>query len=277
MTANSENGNPKRELTGVLAATLGLVAIACGGDDDDDTKAGGGSGGKGGSTGTAGKGNTTAGKSGMTGEGGVGASSTGEGGAGGSPTIEDPDIEQLNLLLAAEYNAITAYSAGATLIGAAPDTDPLFGLAEVITKIAVDIQAQHKLHAVALVDAIEALGGTPVVETDIAADFEAPQALVDNPTISNVLKYAASAERGAAIAYNQVLAGLEDAKHRFIAASIEGDETQHFIVLAALVLGLADPGPNLGLDTAEDVVPEAFVSTVGDAGGLDTAPPDYFA
>jgi hypothetical protein len=272
---DSDGPNAKRELSGVLAATLGLVAIACGGDDDESmSPAGGGSAGEGGQNGAAGKGSTTAGKSGsMTGDGGM--PTTGEGGS--AQTSPDADIEPLNALLAAEYNAITAYSAGAGLIGDAPDTDPLYGLADVIIKIAVDIQAQHKLHAAALVEAIEALGGVPIEEDGVAAAFMAPEALSMNPTISNVLKFAASAERAAAIAYNQVLAGLEDAKHRFIAASIEGDETQHFIVLAALVLGLADPGENLGLETAEDVVPEAFVSSVGDVGGLDTAPPDYFA
>jgi len=267
MSSKIENPSMKRELTGVLAATLGLVAIACGGDDDDDNQ------GSGGSSGSAGKGSGTAGK---TGSGDGGSPMTGEGGADGAP-LTDADIEPLNALLAAEYNAITAYGAGAGLISGAPDTDPLFALADVILGIAVDFQAQHKLHAEALVEAIEGLGGTPVGEQDIADAFVPPQALLDNPSISNVLKYAAGAERAAAVAYNQVLAGLEDAKHRFLAASIEGDESQHFIVLAALVLGLADPGPNLSTDTAVDVVPEAFVSQVGDAPGLETAPADYFA
>jgi hypothetical protein len=246
MSINNENSGQKRQLMGALAATLGLVAIACGGDDDDDA---------------------------MTPSGGRGGSSPG---AGGASAMTDADIVPLNALLTAEYNAITAYTAGAGLINAAPDTDPLYGLREVIVEIAVDIQSQHKLHAQALVDAIEALGGSPVDEATVAASFEAPEALTDNPSITNVLKFAASAERGAAVAYNQVLSGFEDAKHRFIAASIEGDETQHFIVLAALVLGLADPGPNLSLDTAGDVVPAAFVSKVGNVNGLNAAPPDYF-
>src|SRR4030095_9404306 len=110
--------------------------------------------------------------------------------------------------------------------------------------------------------------GEPVDEDAVAKKFEPPAELVAAPTIGNVLKFACGAERAAAVAYNQVLAGLEDAKLRFLASSIEGDESQHFIVLAALVLGLADPGPNLSTDTAVDVVPEAFVSKVGDAPGL---------
>jgi ferritin-like protein len=152
----------------------------------------------------------------------------------------------------------------------------LYGLREVVVAIAVDIQAQHKLHAAALVDAIEELGGTPVDEAEVAEAFTPPQGLVDNPTISNVLKFAASAERGAAVAYNQVLATMADAKLRFLASSIEGDETQHFIVLTALVLGLADPGPNLAVATAGDVVPQPFVSKVGNVNGLNAAPADYF-
>jgi hypothetical protein len=287
VSIKEETPNQQRKLVGALAASLGLVAIACGGDDDDASAPTAGAAGKatseGGSSASGGKNSSmpgagSAGKPTMTPNGGKGGmpSTTGEGGAAGAPALIPADVEPLNALLSAEYNAITAYTAGAGLINAAPNSDPLFGLAAVIVKIAVDIQAQHKLHAAALVDAIEALGSAAVVEADIAKAFKAPKALTDNPTISNVLKFAASAERAAAVAYNQVLAGFEDAQHRFLAASIEGDETQHFIVLAALVLGLADPGPNLALDTAGDVVPAAFVAKVGDVDGLNAAPVDYF-
>jgi hypothetical protein len=280
MSTHNGSSDGKRQLAGALAATLGLVALACSSDEDDATPgaAGSGNGATGGSGNSGGKnggGSTsTAGKGGATSGGKAGMPAAGAGGAG--EPLTDADVEPLNALLTAEYSAITAYTAGAGLIDGAEEEDPLYALRDVIIKIAVDIQAQHKLHALALVDAIEALGGTPVVEADIAADFEAPAALVANPTITNVLKFAAGAERGAAVAYNQVIAGLEDAKHRFIAASIEGDETQHFIVLAALVLGLASPGPNLSLDTAEDVIPQPFVSKVGNVAGLEAAPPDYF-
>jgi len=195
----------------------------------------------------------------------------------GAAGMLDADIEPLNALLAAEYNAITAYTAGAGLIADAKAADPLYALREVVTDVAVAIQAQHKLHAAALVDAIIELDGTPLKEADVAAKFAPPAALIDNPTISNVLKFAAAAERGAAVAYNQVLAGLEDSKLRFLASAIEGDESQHFIVLAALVLGLAAPGPNLSTTTAGEVVPEAFVSTIGAQPGLDQGVPDYFA
>jgi len=272
------------------AALLGLVA-ACSSDDDSGSPAtgGGGSGGKAGAgnagkSGSGGNAGSTSngGSSAAAGEAGSGgttsAGAAGEAaGAAGAPETPDADLAPLNALLTAEYNAITAYAAGATLIGAAPTTDPLYSLRQLITNIAVSIQTQHRLHASALADAIEALNGTPVNEADVAAKFTPPAALVANPTITNVLKFAAGAERGATVAYNQVLAALEDAQLRFLASSIEGDESQHFIVLAALVLGLASPGPNLSESTAATVVPKAFVVTVDAKPGLDMGPPDYFA
>jgi hypothetical protein len=69
---------------------------------------------------------------------------------------------------------------------------------------------------------------------------------------------------------------MEAARFRLLASSIEGDESQHFIVLLALVLGLAAPGPKLGSASADDVVPEAFVTSAGERRGLDQSPPDYF-
>jgi ferritin-like protein len=268
--AQAATSHSRRSLlgSGAAAATsamLGLLALACG--DDDDTESD--SAGKGGSSGKGGSG----GKGGSSGKG-VAGSSASDAGMTAKP---DADIESLNALLGAEYNAITAYGAGAMLIMNAESSDPLYDLRSVIVAIAVDFQSQHKLHAEALVAAIEDLDGTPVEEADVAKLFKPPAELVANPTITNVLKFAAGAERAAAVAYNQVLAGLEDAQLRFLAAAIEGDESQHFIVLAALVLGLAAPGPNLSSERAGDVVPEAFVSSVGEWQGLDKAPPDYFA
>lgn len=267
---------------GMGAALLGLAAAACGDDDGESDTSNGGSAGRGGSSangGSAGKGGSAQGgaatNGGTSGRGGA-AAIAGAGGEGGTSAGPDADITPLNALLAAEYNAITAYTAGAGLINNAPATDPLYPLRAEIIAIAVSIQTQHKLHAQALVEAIEALDGTAVEEADIAAEFDPPRALVQNPSISNVLKFAASAERGAAVAYNQVLSGLEDAQLRFLATSIEGDESQHFIVLTALVLGLADPGENLSVARAGDVFPQAFVSSVAGFDGLNVAPPDYF-
>ncbi|MDB4975593.1 MAG: hypothetical protein JWN48_3934 [Myxococcaceae bacterium] len=191
-------------------------------------------------------------------------------------TGTDKDIVQLNALLSAEYTAITAYGAGASVIAGAAANDPLKSLATPITEIAVSIQAQHKLHAAALVDAINALNGVPVKESEVAAKFAPPAALLANPTITNVLKFAAGAERAAAVSYNTVVGNLEAAKYRFLATTIEGDESQHFIVLTALVLGLAAPGPNLAAHTSQ-VFPEPFVHSFGSSPGLDTGPINYFS
>jgi ferritin-like protein len=303
-TASKPAEGARRQLlnagaAGAAAMVLGLVAAACSSDGDDTSATGGnggtggkaatgGAGGKGGTGGTGGTGGkgatgggagaTSAGAGGANSVGEAGTSSAGEGGAGGAASI-DADVAQLNALLAAEYNAIAAYSAGATLITAAATTDKLYALRDTIKAIAVSIQTDHTLHAAALVTAITDLNGKPVAQADVAAKFVPPAGLVNVPTISNVLKFAASAERGAAVAYNQVIFALQDAKYRFLASAIEGDETQHFIVLAALVLGLASPGPSLTVTTATKVVPEPFVSTVGAQPGLDsmTGVPDNFA
>lgn len=280
MTEHSHDHDtaPARDTTlGLAAATIAsLSLLACG---DDGTPADGGSS----DSSTSGADTTTTTTATPT----TSSTSTGETessttaavddtGTTTGPGEPDADIEPLNALLTAEYLAIAAYSAGAGVIGAAAMDDPLFPLAQVITDIAVSFQSQHRLHAEALVAAIVGLGGEPVDETTVADTFVPPQGLLDNPTITNVLKFAAGAERSAAVAYNQVLGGLESAQQRFLATAIEGDETQHFIVLAALVLGLADPGPNLDSDSADTVVPAPFVYTVGAESGLNDLPPDYF-
>jgi len=263
------------------AAAASLAALACGDDGGADGSTDGSSTGEPDPTTT---GLTTTGvDESTTSTGAVDSSTTGADDTTSDTTSDttgpdepDADIEPLNALLTAEYLAIAAYTAGAGLIGAAPMEDPLFPLAGVITDVAVSFQSHHQLHAEALVAAIEGLDGEPVDQQTVTDTFVPPQGLVDNPTIANVLKFAAGAERGAAIAYNQVLGGLESAQQRFLATAIEGDETQHFIVLAALVLGLADPGANLDSGTAALVVPAPFVYTVGGEDGLNDVPPDYF-
>jgi bacterioferritin (cytochrome b1) len=188
--------------------------------------------------------------------------------------VVDADVKVLNALLVAEYNAIAAYTAGAPLVSGAAMTDPLYTLRGTVVAIATNILEQHKLHAAALVDAVNALGGTPVAQSTVT--FAPPAGLLANPTIMNILKFATGAERGAAVAYNKAIEGLEAAKHRYLASAIEGDESQHFIILAALVLGLADPGPNLSEATAKQLPPKAFVRTVGTQDGLEKLTP-YFA
>lgn len=55
------------------------------------------------------------------------------------------------------------------------------------------------------------------------------------------MKLACNAQRAAAVAYNQVLKGMTSKTNRFIAAAIEGDETQHYVVLVALIEVLVKP------------------------------------
>jgi hypothetical protein len=281
MTYDKRDDRSRREVLAAASVLLGgLVAGACGDDEAPERRkrdAGPEEGDSGSQPEPAADSGSSSG-SGSEPKPEAGSGGKPAAGSGGSPAAAaaDPDITPLNALLGAEYNAITAYAAGAGLIMKAPEKDPLYALRMLIVEIALDFRAQHKLHAAALVEAIESLKGKPVAESEIAAVFKPPAALVANPSIANVLKFAAGAERGAAVAYNQVLGGMEDARFRFLASSIEGDESQHFIVLLALVLGIAAPGPNLRAQTADDVVPEAFVTSIGDRRGLDKAPPDYF-
>ena len=130
--------------------------------------------------------------------------------------------------------------------------------------VAVEFQADHKAHAALLAKTVKDLNGTPVAEADskftLPADFKA--------STVNVMKLAANAERNAAIAYNRVVATLTTSTLRFLGASIEGDETQHFMVLYALIEGLAVPTSALTPSkNADQVVPRAFVASTVDQGG----------
>lgn len=251
-------------MLGLGAAMLGGALAACGDDNDD-----------GDSDRDAGKldaGGVDAGRS-DAGVADAGKSDAGSDAGGGT----DADIAPLNGLLSDEYTAIAAYGAGATLIGKAPASDPLYALAPVILKIGTRIIAQHSAHAQALVKAIEELGGTPVSQSEVGAAFSPPAELTQNPSVLNVLKFAAAAEREAAVEYNNTVEKLEASQLRQLAASIGGDESQHFIVLTAIIAGLAAPGPKLDESTADSVFPASFVVSEGDEDGLDAVPADYFA
>jgi bacterioferritin (cytochrome b1) len=246
-----EEKKNRRELFGsgalaVAGTLLAGLAVACG--DDEEDKPGTGDGGK---------------EDGGT---------AGDGASPDAGTV-DADVAVLNTLLGAEYKAIAAYTAAGPAVTAASASDPLYPLREVIVAVATNIVGQHQLHAAALVEAINALGGTPVAQSSVT--FSLPKEVMDNPTITNILKLATRAERDAAVSYNVAVAGLEAAKHRYLATAIEGDESQHFIILAALVAGLADPGPKLALGTANQLPPKAFVRKVGTQDGLESLPRYY--
>ncbi|MFZ5896120.1 MAG: ferritin-like domain-containing protein [Myxococcota bacterium] len=254
---------------GALAAAaglLGVVAAACGDSKDSD---GGGSGGKGNAGGNSQAG-ATSGKGGTSGGG-----RDGGGGAGGGGS-SDPDAEQLNTLLSNEYYAVSAYSAAIGLVSDAPPTDPLVSEREILLGMLSGIQAQHRLHASALVDELNTLGATPVTEASVVAKFRAPEGLIANTSISNTLKFVAATERAGAIAHNQALASMMDAELRYMASSIEGARTQHMVVLTVLVAALVAPGPNLDKTRAGALFPASFVQSFGKGTGLDKTPADYY-
>jgi rubrerythrin len=171
----------------------------------------------------------------------------------------DADVASLNALLAAEYKAIDAYTQGAGVLA----TD-MSDLGKLVLAVAVEFQKDHREHATLLDKTIKALGGTPTAEA--TNKFTLPTGFVASTT--NVMKLACNEERRAAIAYNQVLKGLVNKTNRFIAAAIQGDETQHYVVLAALIEGLAVPTANLTPTmNADKVVPQAFVSNTSAQGG----------
>lgn len=178
-------------------------------------------------------------------------------GGDNTPTGPNADITPLNALLVAEYTAIATYMAGINILNAPPAGDPLIAQSGALAAIATQWMAQHTAHSVALKNAVMAIGGTPALQAGIT--FTPPAGVT--LSITNVLKIAANAEKGAAIAYNNTVATLSSAGNRFLAATIEGDETQHFVVLYSLLKGLAAPTTALASMGTSGIVPKTFVST----------------
>ena len=175
------------------------------------------------------------------------------------PAGPHPDIIPLNALRAAELNAIATYTAGVGILTSPPMGDPQAANAIVLLTIANNWKTQHTTHAAQLATAIRALGGTPVPDT--SGSFTPPTGFI--PSVTNVLKLACNAEKAAAIAYNATQASLTAATSRFLAATIEGDESQHFIVLYTILSGVAAPNPANIIAGIADVVPKTFVANVG--------------
>lgn len=178
--------------------------------------------------------------------------------SGGNDAGVNPDIALVNALLAAEYKAIDAYTQGAAVLQ--QDTS---ALGQLVLAVAVEFQRDHKDHAALLVKTVDGLGGTPVNEAD--HKFTLPSGFVANTT--NVMKLACNEERRAAVAYNGVIKSLKDKTNRFISAAIQGDETMHYVVLAALIEGLAVPTAALTTSAADKVVPQAYASSTLSQGG----------
>ncbi len=188
-----------------------------------------------------------------------------DGGADAGTTAEDGVV--LNALLTAEYQAIKAYDAGAAILMAPPVGDPQAASAPVLLAVAARFQQQHRDHAAQIVTAVRAAGATPVTEASVT--FTAPAGFT--ATILNVLKLACNAEKGAAVAYNGAVRALSTTARRFLATTIEGDETQHFIVLYLLLKGSVTPNAANLVGGIDLIVPKAFVSNIeSTTNGLQT-------
>ncbi len=188
-----------------------------------------------------------------------------DGGADAGATAQDGVV--LNALLTAEYQAIKAYDAGAAILMSPPVGDPQATSAPVLLAVAARFQQQHRDHAAQIVTAVRAAGATPVTEASVT--FTAPAGFTG--TILNVLKLACNAEKAAAVAYNGAVRALGTTARRFLASTIEGDETQHFIVLYLLLKGSVTPNAANLVGGIDLIVPKAFVSNIeSTTNGLQT-------
>ena len=128
----------------------------------------------------------------------------------------EADIRILNTALGAELEAIAAYQVGAES-----------GLlTSGVLPVAVQFQGHHKEHAAALASTVQKLGGKPVAAK---AKYSFPVESLKNQ--SDVLRFAASLEKGAISAYLGAVPLFADRALSQVAASILGDEAMHWAVL----------------------------------------------
>ena len=141
------------------------------------------------------------------------------------------DVNILNTALAAELEAVAAYQVGAES-----------GLLQKpVLALAVQFQGHHKEHADVLAKTVRQLGGKPV---DAKRNYQFP--VEGLKTQDDVLRFAASLERGAVSAYLGAVPLFANRDLSKAAASILGDEAMHWAVLRNAL--------------GENPVPSAFVS-----------------
>jgi rubrerythrin len=141
------------------------------------------------------------------------------------------DVRILNTALAAELEAVAAYTVGAKS-----------GLLQKpVLDLAVTFQGHHKEHADVLAKTIQKLGGKPVAAK---AQYSFPTDQLKNQT--DVLRFAAGLEKGAVSAYLGAVPLFAQRELSKAAASILGDEAMHWAVLRQAI--------------GEQPVPGAFVS-----------------
>jgi rubrerythrin len=148
---------------------------------------------------------------------------------GGKPT--EDDVKILNTALASELEAIAAYQVGAES-----------GLLQKpVLDLAVSFQGHHKAHAQVLASTIEKLGGKPAAAK---AKYTFPVETLK--TQNDVLRFAASLEKGAVSAYLGAVPIFADRELSKAAASILGDEAMHWAILRQAVGEVAVPGAFVG-------------------------------
>ena len=148
----------------------------------------------------------------------------------GSKATED-DVKILNTALASELEAVAAYQVGAES-----------GLLQKpVLDLAVTFQGHHKAHAQVLAATIEKLGGKAVAAK---AKYVFPVETLK--TQADVLRFAASLEKGAVSAYLGAVPIFADRDLSRAAASILGDEAMHWAILRQAVGEVPVPGAFVG-------------------------------
>ena len=141
------------------------------------------------------------------------------------------DVKILNSALASELEAIAAYQVGAES-----------GLLQrPVLDLAVTFQSHHKAHAQVLAGTVEKLGGKPVAAK---AKYAFPVETLK--TQNDVLRFAASLEKGAVSAYLGAVPVFADRELSRAAASILGDEAMHWAILRNAVGEVPVPAAFVG-------------------------------
>ena len=141
------------------------------------------------------------------------------------------DVKILNSALGSELEAIAAYQVGAES-----------GLLQKpVLDLAVTFQGHHKAHAQVLASTIEKLGGKPVAAK---AKYAFPVETLK--TQADVLRFAASLEKGAVSAYLGAVPVFGDRELARAAASILGDEAMHWAILRNALGETPVPGAFVG-------------------------------
>ena len=143
------------------------------------------------------------------------------------------DASILNTMLGSEYQAVAAYQVGA-------DSGLL---QKPVLDLAIEFQGQHKAHADFLAKTVTKLGGRPVEPKQTAA-YKFPVETLKTQT--DVLRFAADLEHGAATAYLSTVPRFSNRDLAKDIASILGDEAMHWAILRQAL--------------GENPVPQAYIS-----------------